>query len=134
MDQGGRVWFGVGFLALTLGNALGAVHMFRGNVAFVMVGVVLMFGGYQTMHYGAHDHGMVSLSVDESENPSQTVVRTWVEPTVLLVVATYCIAQGFVIGAQAAITSFTMFDMGATGAFIVGGYMLGHIAIHGVPL
>lgn len=134
MDQRGMLWFGIGFITLAFGNALGAVHMFRGNIPLVMAGVVFMFGGYQTMHYSAHGQGMVSPFSERSGDSYQMKIRTWVVPTLLLVVATYCIAQGFVIGAQAAITSFTLFDITTTGLFIVGGYMIGHIAIHGVPL
>lgn len=134
MERRGLAWFGLGFLALAFGNALGAVHMFRGNVGPVMGGVALMFGGYQVMHYGAHGEGMVSLSGRGVGRTVTEGIPAWVEPTVLLVVAVYCISQGFVIGAQAAVTSFTPTDMAATGAFIVGGYMTGHVAVHGVPL
>lgn len=134
MDRRGSLWFAVGFLAVTFGNALGAVHMFRGNVAPVMAGVTLMYAGYQAMHYGTHGEGMVSLSRSGTGERSLAAVRTRMVAGLLLVVAVYCIAQGFVIGAQAAVTSFTLIDMVVTGAFIVGGYMTGHVAVHGVPL
>jgi hypothetical protein len=135
MDEVESLWFGSGFLAISFGNALGAVHMFRGNVPVVMASVALMFAGYQVLHYAAHGEGMVSLSWDRHTETGVTgATRSRGVPVVLLVVAVYCIAQGFVIGAQAAVSSFTLFDMGATGAFIVGGYMTGHAAVHGVPL
>ncbi len=134
MVRRGLLWFGLGFLALALGNAVGAVHMFRGNVVPVMVGVALMFAGYQVMHYGAHGEGLVSVSGSDVGRPSAGWVRPLVVPGVLLVVAIYCISQGFVIGARAAVTSFGPTDMVATGTFIVGGYMTGHVAVHGVPL
>lgn len=135
MDRRGSGWFGIGFLALTFGNAIGAVHMFRGDLIAVMTGVALMFGGFQVMHYGAHGEGMVSqLSYDSSEMTIESSVRTWILTPLLLLVAVYCIAQGFVIGAQAAVQSFTLVEMGSSAAFIVGGYMVGHVSIHGVLL
>jgi hypothetical protein len=128
-------WFGIGFLALTFGNALGAVHMFRGNVPIVTVGVALMLSGYQSMHYGVHKEGLVNISSNHSsERFIHNTFRDRILPLVLLVVAVYCIAQGFVIGAQAAVHSFTLIDMASSGGLIVGGYMMGHIVVHGVPL
>lgn len=137
MDSRELVWFGVGFFALSLGNAVGAVHMFRGRVIFVTIGVGLMFGGFEMMHYGAHGEGMVTELWGRSSQAgpgSEVSLRTWILSPVLLLIAIYCIAQGFVIGAQAAVHSFTLVDMGATGVFIVGGYMTGHMAVHRVPL
>lgn len=135
MDGQTLLWSGLGFLCLTFGNALGAVHMFRGNVPSVMLGVGLMFGGYQMIHYGIHSKGMVVLrSNGQPDETLRGAIRNWVGPVFLLGIAIYCIAQGFVIGAQAAIHSFTIVNMGATGALIVGGYMTGHMAVHGVPL
>lgn len=135
MDGRDSLWFGLGFLALAFGNALGAVHMFRGNVVVVMAGVGLMFGGYQVMHYGTHDEGMVSLLSDRRLRAGQVgSVRSCLPTLALLVVAVYCIAQGFVIGAQAALGSVTLPEMAMTGGFIVGGYMTGHTAVHGIPL
>jgi hypothetical protein len=92
-----RDWriFGLGFLALALGNAVGAVHMFRGNVSLVTTGVGLMVGGFQIMHYGSHGSGLVTLSVDRSSESLRDTVETWLVPPALLLAAVFCIAQGF---------------------------------------
>lgn len=133
MDQRGAVWFLSGFLSLALGNAVGAVYMFRGNVLAVMVGVFLMVGGFQSMHYGSHGTGMVDVqSLVESDGNSQATLKTWALTVVFLSLSIFFIAQGFVIGSQAALQSFTIVDMALCGGSIVGGYITGHIGIHGL--
>jgi hypothetical protein len=124
-----------GFLALAAGNAIGAVYMFRGNVPVVMVGVALMVGSYQLMHYGSHARGMVGgLSTNAA---GQVSVRSSVNQltTVLgLLVSVYLIARGFVIGSQAALGTVTLMDMVLCGGAIVAGYIVAHLSVHGEVL
>ena len=128
-------WFLFGFLALAGGNAVGAVYMFRGNVPAVMFGVFSMVSGYQIMHFAAHGEGMVTLqAIAGDQTESRASITTWASTVGLLVVSIYLIAQGFVIGSQATLRAFTMADMVLCGGAIVGGYITGHMAIHGVAL
>lgn len=135
MDSKELRWGIAGFFGLTFGNAFGAVHMFRGDLLATMGGVGLMFVGFQAIHYGFHGEWIVNRVPNRSTGAgSDRPVYGWILTLALLLVSVYCIAQGFVIGAQAAVQSFTLVDMGVTGGFVVGGYITGHVAVHGVPL
>lgn len=125
------LWVVLGFLALSVGTALGDVYMFRGEVPVVMVGIALIVAGYQLIHYGCHGDGLVrTLSNHEFGGTGVEKLLDWARTLLLLVLSVYLIAQGFVIGAQATMAPLEPTSMLACGLFIVGGYVAGHIGVH----
>lgn len=132
MNVGEFLFALIGLLLLAVGTAIGDVYMFRGNVPAVMVGVFLIVVGYQTIHYGVHGNGMVRrLSSHSSEAVTPTSRFNWIQSVVFLLLSVFLVAQGFVIGAQATMKALSIVDMVACGAFIVGGYITGHVGVHG---
>lgn len=132
MDKWSLCWHIIGLLTLALGTSIGDVYMFRGRVPIVMTGIVLVVAGYQLIHYGSHGDGLVRrLSNHEFGESDRETTADWLKTIVMLALSVYLVAQGFVLGAQATVGTLQASEMAACGLFIVGGYVAGHVGVHG---
>lgn len=132
MNGRGLYWKIIGLLILSVGTSISNVYMFRDRVSIVMTGIGLVVIGYQLIHYGTHGDGLVRwLSNHEFGDSNREATTDWIKTIGMLTLSVFFVAQGFVLGAQATIGSLRVSEMGACGLFIVGGYVIAHVGVHG---
>ncbi|AZH25793.1 hypothetical protein [Haloplanus aerogenes] len=128
MDATRVGWVVVGSAILCAGMTLVGVNAFAGRLWLVVVGFALFVGGYRTMQYGVH--GWPSLDGLGATNAS--TAGSLARGTGLALSVVLC-AYGFVLMGEAVRASAwqpTLFS----GASVVVGYVIGHIAANGEVL
>jgi len=122
MDATRVGWVVVGSAILCAGMTLVGVNAFAGRLWLVVVGFVLFVGGYRTMQYGAH--GWPSL---DDVGATETSATGYLARGAGLTLSVALCAYGFVLMGEA-VRASAWGPTALSGASVVCGYVIGHIA------
>jgi hypothetical protein len=122
MDWARIGWVVVGSLLLCVGMTLVGVNAFAGRLWLVVVGFALFVGGYRTMQYGVH--GWPSVG---GLDATGTVTPGVLARVASLALSVVLCAYGFLFMGEAVRASAWEPTL-LSGAAVVSGYVIGHVA------